>query len=111
MSRAWSPKEVNILVSFDNGECGRRMKAFYLSHKTAKQCADKLKDIRGYVDRPFTPFECDMIRQLYRKHGPRWRRMSAILHRSPQMIMECWFAMDEEAKRIRKKMAVQRLLS
>ncbi|CAG8459825.1 6469_t:CDS:2 [Paraglomus brasilianum] len=114
MGRAWSSKEDKILVGFGNGKNGRRMRATYLNHKTAKQCADRWKDIRGYIDRPFTPFECNIIRRLYQTYGPRWRRMSAVLHRSPEMIMECWLslkAMDDKTERIHKQMSIQRLLS
>ena len=66
------------------------------------------------IDRPFTPFECNRIRHLYWKYGPRWGRMSAVLHRSPQMIMECWLslrAIDEKPARTREQMSIQRLLS
>ncbi|CAG8504501.1 173_t:CDS:2 [Paraglomus brasilianum] len=108
MGRAWSSKEDEILVRL--GE-NRRMRATYLNHKTAKQCADRLKDIRGYIDRPFAPFECNMIRHLYQKYGPRWRRMSAVLHRPPQMIMDCWLSLKDMDDEIRKQMSVQRLLS
>ncbi|CAG8462538.1 5315_t:CDS:2 [Paraglomus occultum] len=111
MSILWSPKEDQTLVRLGNRGYGRRMRAICLKHKTAKQCADRWNNIQRYVNRPFTPFERNMIRHLYRKYGPRWRRMAAELHHSPQTIMECWQVMDEEAARIRRRMAVQRLLS
>ncbi|CAG8508264.1 2451_t:CDS:2 [Paraglomus brasilianum] len=114
MSKAWSSKEDDILVRLGNRGNRRRMRTTYLKHKTAKQCAERWKNIQGYIDRPFAPFECNKIRYLYRLCGPRWGRISAVLHRSPQMCMECWLSlkdMDEEAARIRGKMAVQRLLS
>ena len=63
------------------------------------------------IDRPFAPFECNMIRHLYQKYGPRWRRMSAVLHRPPQMIMDCWLSLEAMDDEIRKQMSVQRLLS
>ncbi|CAG8462559.1 5316_t:CDS:2 [Paraglomus occultum] len=49
MSRAWSSKDDEILVSLNNGEYGRRMRAICLKHKSAKQCADRWKEIRGYI--------------------------------------------------------------
>ncbi|CAG8603630.1 4996_t:CDS:2 [Paraglomus brasilianum] len=97
MDKAWSPKEDEILVSLGNREYGKRMRAIYLGHRTAKQCADRWKAIRGYIDRPFTPFECNRIRHLHQMYGPRWRRMSDDLRRSPKMIKECWLAMEEIA--------------
>ncbi|CAG8486020.1 741_t:CDS:2 [Paraglomus occultum] len=111
MSKAWSPNEDKILARLGNRENMRKMRATYLNHKTAKQCADRLRNIREYVDGPFAPFECDMIRHLYQKYGPRWGRMSEVLDRSPQTIMERWQTMDQEAAKIRKKMAISRLLS
>ncbi|CAG8468397.1 9094_t:CDS:2 [Paraglomus occultum] len=114
MSKLWSSKENDIIVSLGNRENRRRLRTIYLRHKTSKQCADRWRELQGYIDGPFAPFECNKIRYLYRLFGPRWVRISAILHRSPQSIMECWLslnAMDEEAARIRKKMAVQRILA
>ena len=62
---------------------------------------------------PFTVNERNMIVQLYRNHGPKWRRIASQLHgRTPRMVKNLWYSMQRaEVNRIRRKMSVRRLLN
>ncbi|CAG8486654.1 11119_t:CDS:2 [Paraglomus occultum] len=72
--------------------------------KSAHQCATRWYNVLrpGINNGPFTAFEHDLVRQLYKEYGPRWKRIcsAAFPNRTPRMIKDSWEETQAELNRI-----------